>query len=801
MSSHIEFDDDIPILIYDKPASAIHTPQLKKYPNSTFIDWYVETAKPTVSSYKKWAAILIMAISSGYVVTIINLTAVWVNDLRKGICVGKLDQWSLLNPYLTCPVDNWQDWLEILVNSNKFFASALINFPLYVILGSITAFLAVFVSQKLLYIQQSGIPEVKEIIQGFNYDLQGYLGLKVLGFKMIGLSLVVASGFWLGKEGPFVHVCCCIINLAFNFIFRDSDKNEAVRRELLSAATATGIALAFNSPIGGVLFVLECIPSFFFPTKIMWNSFVSSTVGLVVLVGVKVFTEGQNFDEEALFSVEFGNVSWLILELIPFIGLGILGGVYGSLFIRIYSEVTSMRKTIQLKMCSLVKVSPERGNYVEILTIFFVTCLLNFPVAMTRLPLDAFLKSLFTNCPAEAGDDDSRNSANFMCSASSVITSIRLLYIGIQAFLLTAYTFGTILPGGVLMPSLVIGAVCGRFIGIIAQGIQTGLFGSWDTCTHNSCNVSPAAYAVIGAGAFMTGITKLTMCVVVILFELSGAVSYVLPIMIAVMVLKFTSDHFCNENIYDAWLKYQFNKSKDTVYKNGFNEGKGNGLCNYSTSTTRIRNKLPEISVSKVMIPTRKMRCLYLIPDEPMTVQSLMSFLVDDVHEGYPLLASPKHLLSIGYIHKQKLYDQLQQHSVDSQTRLSFEVNDLPNEVLSLQIRHEQAHGDSSLKLELEPEKPFIIMNDQAWLSLVIDTFEKMYLNYLIILDSKAQSSQVMAGFVDRFLLGQLIDEEFESTKDELVEFREFDIEAVESEAPLLRETLARERESIELIT
>jgi chloride channel 3/4/5 len=80
---------------------------------------------------------------------------------------------------------------------------------------------------------------------------------------------------WLGKEGPLVHVACCCANIFIKFFSTINDNEGAPtlhnlfyhmfqadlpiarKREVLSAAAASGISVAFGSPIGGVLFSLE----------------------------------------------------------------------------------------------------------------------------------------------------------------------------------------------------------------------------------------------------------------------------------------------------------------------------------------------------------------------------------------------------------------------------------------------------------------------------------------------------------------------------------------------------------------
>lgn len=86
--------------------------------------------------------------------------------------------------------------------------------------------------------------------------------------------LAIGSGLSVGKEGPSVHVACCVGNVVGQ-IFRkyresqsesysesepkwsNADSTSVKMRELLTAASAAGVAVAFGSPIGGVLFAIE----------------------------------------------------------------------------------------------------------------------------------------------------------------------------------------------------------------------------------------------------------------------------------------------------------------------------------------------------------------------------------------------------------------------------------------------------------------------------------------------------------------------------------------------------------------
>lgn len=65
---------------------------------------------------------------------------------------------------------------------------------------------------------------------------------------------------------------------------------------------------------------------------------------------------------------------------------------------------------------------------------------------------------------------------------------------------------------------------------------------------------APQVYSVIGAASAVGGLTRMTISLVVIIFELTGAVELVLQIMMAVMISKFTADYFSVDGIYEGEL-------------------------------------------------------------------------------------------------------------------------------------------------------------------------------------------------------------------------------------------------------
>lgn len=99
--------------------------------------------------------------------------------------------------------------------------------------------------------------------------------------------------------------------------------------------------------------------------------------------------------------------------------------------------------------------------------------------------------------------------------------------------ILTIVTFGCKVPSGIIIPALDAGALFGRLVG---QIIPTS---------------SPGLFAMVGAAGFLAGVSRMTVSLAVIMFELTGEVDYIPPFMIAIMVAKLTADALSSEGVYD----------------------------------------------------------------------------------------------------------------------------------------------------------------------------------------------------------------------------------------------------------
>nr|KMM70802.1 LOW QUALITY PROTEIN: chloride channel protein 3 [Coccidioides posadasii RMSCC 3488] len=573
---------------------------------------------------------------------------------------------------------HWTPWSKALHVGSKGggYVVECIFFTFYSILfAGIASFL---VTSYAIHAKHSGIPEIKTVLGGF--VIENFMGLWTLMIKSLGLCLSVASGMWLGKEGPLVHVACCCANIIMKPL--DSlNHNEARKREVLSAAAAAGISVAFGSPIGGVLFSLEQL-SYYFPDKTMWQSFVCAMVAAVTLHALDPFRTGKI----VLYQVEHSQ-GFHRFEIFPFIFLGILGGLYGGLFIKLNMRVARWRKSRRVSFPVL-----------EVLIVALITAVVNFPNILMRVQLSELVYYLFADCK------EIPNNPLGLCKTgvSSLGVVGLLLSAAALGFFLAIFTFGLDIPAGIILPSLAIGALYGRAVGIVFDVWQKKhpKFFLFANCEPDVPCVTPGMYAIIGAASALGGATRMTVSIVVIMFELTGALNYAIPIMIAVMLSKWCGDTFGKRGVYESWIHlndYPFLDQKDDTPP-------------------------PDIPVMT------NVNDLTLITAVGHTIESLTNLLKTTSYRGYPVVSDTANPLLLGYISRNEL-------SYALKTATSRTSHNLTPETQAY-FSH-QPFADPLETLDLRPwmDQTPITMNSRASFQIVLDMFQRLGLRYVLFVN------------------------------------------------------------------
>lgn len=416
----------------------------------------------------------------------------------------------------------------------------------------------------------SGVAEIKVITSGF--VLHGYLGVKTLIVKTLALTLSVAAGLSIGKEGPFVHIATCVGNITSR-MFPKYHHNDAKRREALSASAASGVTVAFGSPLGGVLFSLEEV-SYYFPPKTLFRTFFCCIVAALFLKFLNPYGTGKI----VLFEVRY-LLDWRFFEMFIFILLGVMGGAMGAFFIKAARFwATTFRRIPMIKANPLF----------EVLLIALTTGIISWWNRYSRIPVTELMFELATPCSAFVDTGSS------LCATRdripTVIGTLAIAF-AIKSFL-TTITFGVKVPAGIYVPSMVCGGLLGRIVGHTIQLLvldygHTGLFGSCKAGGAPEDCIVPGVYAMVAAGATMCGVTRLSVTLAVILFELTGSLNHVLPFSVAVLVSKWTADAIEPLSIYDLLTEMNAYPFLDNKIRPIFTEELGD-LIPHHVRTERI---------------------------------------------------------------------------------------------------------------------------------------------------------------------------------------------------------------------
>uniref|UniRef100_A0A3Q1GHB2 Chloride channel protein n=1 Tax=Acanthochromis polyacanthus TaxID=80966 RepID=A0A3Q1GHB2_9TELE len=476
----------------------------------------------------------------------------------------------------------------------------------------------------------SGIPEIKSYLNGVK--IPGIVRLRTFVCKAAGVLFSVAGGLFVGKEGPMIHSGAIVgaglpqfqsitfkrINFDFPYFRSDRDK-----RDFVSAGAAAGVAAAFGAPIGGTLFSLE-EGSSFWNQALTWKVLFCSMSATFTL---NFFRSGINFNKWGSFQLpgllNFGEFKcsngdknchlWTAVDLAFFVLMGVVGGVLGALFNCINRSLAKYRiRHIHPKAKFIRVLESLLVTMVTTVVIFAASMLLgecrdlssptthNTTLASTD-DINSTIRSFF--CPNKTYNDMATLFFNPQEAAihqlfhqDGTFSPVTLSVFFLLYFLLSCWTYGVSVPSGLFVPSLLCGAAFGRLVANILK-VKLGM------------DLYSGTFALIGAAAFLGGVVRMTISLTVILIESTNEITYGLPIMVTLMVAKWTGDIF-NKGIYDIHV-----------------ELKGVPLLDWETEV-----EMDKLTASDIMEPN----LTYVYPHT--RVQSLVSILRTTVYHAFPVV-------------------------------------------------------------------------------------------------------------------------------------------------------------------
>ncbi|MFI1533263.1 chloride channel protein [Streptomyces anandii] len=337
-----------------------------------------------------------------------------------------------------------------------------------------------------------GVPEVMLAVA----QRGGKISPKVAVVKTLASALTIGSGGSVGREGPIVQIGSALGST----LGRVTKGTEGRVKLLVACGAAGGIAATFNAPLAGVFFAMELI----------LGTFSAEAFGATVLASVTASIIGRaTFGDAPFLDLPHFHVDHLT-QYGLFALLGVVAAVVGVGFARVLYLIEDA--------CDWLWRGPEWLRP-AIGGVALGLVLLALP-EMYGVGYPVLQKATV---------------------GGYAIGFLLLLLVG--KMLATSLTIGIGGSGGVFAPSLFIGAMLGSAYGIGVHHLLPGTAGA------------VGAYALIGMGATFAGGARAPITAVVILFELTGEYSIILPLMLAVVLATATSRLLFRDTIYTFKLR------------------------------------------------------------------------------------------------------------------------------------------------------------------------------------------------------------------------------------------------------
>ncbi len=399
--------------------------------------------------------------SNGLKVNVLQGLPFWIASLLVGlVAVGYTKLFGLAETYLE-KILQWNAWM--------IFLMAPVCFLLAWLLVRLFAPAA----------RGSGIPQVIAAIELSSPRHYGKLGkllsLRIVVIKIASSLLMVLGGGAIGREGPTIQIAGSIFRMVNRLIPLSWPKLS--RQSFILTGAAAGLAAAFNTPLGGVVFAMEEL------AKTHIRFFRTALFSAVIISGLTA----QGLLGTYLY-LGYPNVKNLDFSIFAAVAVtAIIAGMAGAF------------------MCKLILLLMKwKKNFKPIENMMFIVFAGLFVAAVAYFINDNILGS----------GKEIMNDALFTQKKSVGWVSVILRIVG------PVVAFNTGAAGGIFAPSLAGGAAVGSFI--------SGIF--------NFAGANANILILSGMVGFLTGVTRTPFTSAILVLEMTDRHSVIFHLMLAAMV-------------------------------------------------------------------------------------------------------------------------------------------------------------------------------------------------------------------------------------------------------------------------
>jgi CIC family chloride channel protein len=303
---------------------------------------------------------------------------------------------------------------------------------------------------------------------------------RVAPVKLLASALTIGSGGSAGREGPVAQVGAGFAS----YLSRLLDLPTFDRRVLVISGMAAGIGGMFRAPLGAALFAIEVLYSENeYESEALIPAIISSIVAYVVNASLTGW--------EPIFSanvVQFARPR----ELLAYLVLAMIVAAIGWLYVKTFYGV---RDRVFSRMPVPPMVKPAIGGLVVALIALWLPQVMGGGYGWLQLMMDG----------------------------SAMPLGILLMLIPAK-IVATSFTISSGGSGGVFAPSLVIGGVTGA------------VFSRLITMVAPAFAPPAAACVLVGMGGFFSGVAKVPIASLIMVAEMSGSYSLLVPMMLVTSV-------------------------------------------------------------------------------------------------------------------------------------------------------------------------------------------------------------------------------------------------------------------------